>query len=335
VRQGVSSGSTCSSTTVSLLNSLLNAKLPPATIEATREPRGKPAKATRPKAGTLKVASKATKVTVLEIPDAQSATLSIRERFGLATEVINATLRVLTEAIKSLPHQKRQSASKEGQSLSRSPSGRDAVPHSVFNTPLQPRSHNQAANAPTKTSRLSRTSSQVESSGLFAIAECARLGFSYLRSLQATKVVGAEIPPLQLENGMSALIGKLIALGFEDLAIKEIRILRRRLEAYRGEGKYEPEGGSAKQRDVKLEKEALASYLQFGNIDAGDAVLTLIVATQMHIIKLISSTKKPANIEVSRPWQFRFTVLTGLLGCTYSPRSEFAICPGKPDFENY
>ncbi|KAI9763190.1 MAG: hypothetical protein M1840_000856 [Geoglossum simile] len=301
VRQGVSSASTCSSAMVSLLNGLLNAKLPPATVEAIREPRGKPAKTARPKTGTLKVASKAAKVTVLEIPDAQSAELSIRERFGLATEVVNATLRALTEAIKSPPYRKRQPASNEGQSLSKSPSGRDAMPHSVSSNPLQPRSRNQIANPQAKTSRLSRTSSQVEPSGLLAIAECARLGFSCLRSLQAAKAVGTDIPPLQLENGMSALIGKLIALGFEDLAVKEIRILRRRLEVYQGGGGYEPEGGNTRQRDAKLEKETLASCLQFGNIDAGDTVLTLIVATQMQVMKLISSTKKPANIEAALP----------------------------------
>ena len=322
VRQGVSSRSTCSLTTVSLLSSLLNAKPLPATIEAKREPQAKPSKTTRPKARTLKAASKAVKVTPLEIPDAQPTALSARERFGLATEVVNAALRVLTEAIKSPPQQKRQSTSKEGQSLSRSASGRDVLPHSASSTqPLQPRSRNQIANPPTKPSRPSRTSfsPQIESSGLVAIAECARLGFSYLRSLQATKVPEAEIPPLQLEGGMSALIGKLIALGFEELAVKEIRILRRRLEVYRGEGKYETERGDAGQKSAKLEKGTLASCLPFENIDAGDAVLTLAVATQMQIMKLIASTKKPTNIEVSR----LLSILS--IGLTSSPRLHSSI----------
>jgi separase len=300
VRHAVSSWSTCSSTTVSFLSNLLDTKPPPAATEAKREPRAKPARATRPKVGTLKAISKAAKVTVLEIPDAQPAALSSREKFGLATEVVNSTLRVLTEAVKSPPHQnqKRQSTSKEGQSPSRTVSGRGALPSSA--QPLQPRSHNQTTSSPTEAPGFSRTPSKVEPSGLLAVAECARLGFSYLRSLQSTKVAGVEIPPLQLENGMSALIGKLIALGFEELAVKEIRILRRRLETYRGEGKYELEGENTRQRSVKSEKETLASCLQFENLDAGDAVLTLVVATQMQIMKLIASTKKPANIEVSR-----------------------------------
>ena len=300
----VSSSSTCSSTTVGLLTNLLNAK-PPVT-KVKKETRAKSEKATRPKTGNLKVASKAAKVTVLEIPDAQPTTLSARERFSLATQVVNATLRVLTEAVKSPPQQKRLSIPNEGQSVLKSTPSRGVVLHSASSTqqPLQPRSHNQAAKPTLKPSRLSRTSSSLaESSGLLAIAECARLGFSHLRSLQTTKVAGMEIPPLQLENGMSALIGKLITLGFEDLALKEMRILRRRLETYRGEGKYEPdgvaEGGNTRQKNTKLEKETLASCLRFENIDAGDAVLTLVVATQMQIMKLIASTKKPANIEVS------------------------------------
>jgi separase len=111
------------------------------------------------------------------------------------------------------------------------------------------------------------------------------------------------MPPLQLENGMSALIGKLIALEFEELAVQEIRILRRRLETYRGEGKCEPDeiatAGDIRQKGAKLEKETLASCLRFENIDAGDAVITLMVATQMQIMKLIALTKKPTNIEVS------------------------------------
>ncbi|KAH0538675.1 hypothetical protein FGG08_004750 [Glutinoglossum americanum] len=301
VRHAVSSPSTCSSATVALLSSLLNSNPPVA--EVKRGPRARSEKSTRPRPGTLKAASKASKVTVLEIPDAQPTTLSSRERFSLSTEVVNATLKVLTEAIKSTPQQKRLSISREGQSASKSTSGRNAVPYSASNTqqPLQPRSHNQIANTPSKPPRPNRASSSlVESPGVLAIAECARLGFSYLRSLQTTD---AEIPPLQLENGMSALVGKLIALGFEELAVKEVRILRGRLETYRGEGEYEPEGTAKgrniKRKDAKLEKETLASCLRFENTDAGDAVLALVVATQMQIMKLIASTKKPANIEAA------------------------------------
>ena len=69
--------------------------------------------------------------------------------------------------------------------------------------------------------------------GLVNTAECARVAFAYLGTPEAAKVAGKDSPELQLENGMLALVGKLVAHGLDNLAAKEMRTLKRRLSRAR------------------------------------------------------------------------------------------------------
>lgn len=209
------------------------------------------------------------------------------QRFKLATEVINASLRALTEAIKNSPLQNTETSLAKRSSHATLENGC----RSRSQNALQPICGNRVTSSPGKYNQSPRSSSTNERlDGLRAQAECARIGFATLRSLQG--VGGSpDLPFLQLETGMSALIGKLIALGFDEVAIKELRILRRRLEAFgqtpdcsltAGPDHLEPENSS------KSESETLTSMLKYRNIDAKGPVLALIITSQLQTLKILA-----------------------------------------------
>ena len=218
------------------------------------------------------------------------------QRSKLATEVINASLKALTEAIKNPPLQKTD-ISLAGRA---SHAALDNGSRSRSQNALQPICGNRVTSSPGKHNQSPRSSSTDERlDGLRAQAECARIGFATLRALQG--VDGSpDLPFLQLETGMSALIGKCIALGFDEVAIKELRILRRRLETF-GQtpdcsltavpDPLEPENAS------KSESETLTCMLKYRNIDAKGPVLALIITSQLQTLKILALRQDPSSTE--------------------------------------
>ncbi len=81
------------------------------------------------------------------------------------------------------------------------------------------------------------------------------MALAYLRTPAAEKVAGKDLPPLQVESGMLALIGKMLALGLESQAVRELRALKRRLETHMG------------YKVAEKDKETLATLLKFNSID--------------------------------------------------------------------
>lgn len=218
------------------------------------------------------------------------------QRFKLATEVINASLKALTEAIKNPPLQKAETSLVGRSSHATLNNGS----RSRSQNALQPICGNIVTNSPGKHSQSPRSSSTDERlDGLRLQAECARIGFATLRALQG--VGGSPVLPfLQMETGMSALIGKLIALGFDEVAIKELRILRRCLETF-GQTQdcsltavpepVEPENA------YKPESETLACMLKYRNIDAKGPVLALMIASQLQALKILALRQDPSATE--------------------------------------
>ena len=213
--------------------------------------------------------------------------LQSKQRFELATEVVNASLKTLTEAIKNPPLQT------TGTSLARCASNATLNNESSSRSQnaLQPICGNRLTSSPGKHNQSLRSSSTDERlDGLRAQAECARIAFATLRSLQG---VGnsPDLPFLQLETGMSALIGKMIALGFDELAFRELRILRRRLETFR-----ETQNLSLSAIPDLLEathasepkSETLIGMLKYRNIDAKGPVLALITASQLQTLRILA-----------------------------------------------
>ena len=138
--------------------------------------------------------------------------------------------------------------------------------------------------------------------GLRAQAECARIAFAALRSLQCQKDSSTALPPLQLESGMSALIGKMLALGFEDIALRELRILKRRLEASRassGQGGAASAGSGKAEEKLDPKTETLAEMLRFRNSSAKGQLLSLIITTQLQVLKSLAFRKDASATEAA------------------------------------
>ena len=231
---------------------------------------------------------------VLELSDTEEDDGQAQDKILLATEVINTALRALTSAIKKPPTQKRKGP------LRRTSSGASFTNKSGTRSqlPLQPLCANRVSNVAGDKGHLRRSSSAASFDenldGIRAQAECGRIAFSNLRLMQAKKLCSS-MPQLQLESGMSALIGKLIHLGFEDLAVKELRILTKRLHSLLNPVSTQhttKSAGTKADRDSSIsQQETLATMLCFPTESACGQLVALIITTQLQILKLLALKK--------------------------------------------
>ncbi|KAK5676593.1 separin protein [Elasticomyces elasticus] len=206
-------------------------------------------------------------------------TVPAKALHALATEVVNTSLKILTSAAKSR-HQPLNSVSK----------------------PLQPRSPNSTSIPPKvcgKVEAHSSPSSALPDSGIVATAECARLAFAYLRSTPAQRLCPKNQPKWQLETGMFALASRLVTLGLESLAVKELRLLKRRLQS-------KSFGNTALDQATKVvpaeqpERETLASLVQVELSSSDDQeVLGLAISLQLLMLKIVCISRKPSIIETT------------------------------------
>ena len=300
LHRSVVSTSTCTWVTVESLRALL---LPePLHGLQTQKPAQKSAKRptkaalVRPnKAGTAKPKEQGS-ITICEDPPSQHETIRIEERLALATNVINDTLKALTSAAKMATYSTPNHPQKT--SLGRGSSSSSTLDNKAqrFQSPLRHISANQMI-TPNKRGlkRYSSTNPESENDGLKAQAHCARIGFACLRTLQAQKRK-LSLPYLQLESGMSALIHKLIALGFFDMALKELRILRKRILNLI-EGKTEVTESSdhdskivTKDSTSRLQRETIVDFLRFPKVVDRGPLLSLLTATQLQILRMLANT---------------------------------------------
>ena len=306
IQRAVASTATCTAATVESLRSYLIPAAKPVHQRNNKAGRGLPlnkdAHSAKQTKGTGSRARKPA-VIVVEVPGAvgqgksrPESNVQSQQRIELATEVINASLKALTEAIKNPPPQK------AGTSLARCSS--DATHNnrssSRSQNALQPICGNRVTNSPGKHNQSSRSSSTDERiGGLRAQAECARIAFATLRSLQGIGGSPEQTFP-QLETGMSALIAKMIALGFDELAFRELRILRQRLEAFGGTSNSslttipDPlEGEHASESKSK----SLTCMLKYRNVDAKGPVLSLIITSQLQTLRILALRKDASATE--------------------------------------
>ena len=299
---------TCTAATVQALQQLLdsNGSRVPVSVKHSPESRRPQAQKT-----TLR-ASKATgsrrrkqpPVTVLEDRIA-GPLLTSRERFRLATEIVNASLKALTTAIQS-PAKK---LTKFAQKLSISEPDRSSPSNSLseLQAPLRALSINCVANLLDEKFRSRRSSSATlkgQASGLLATAECGSLAFKILRSAEVQRNSGIQAPPLQLEHGLSVFIGKLIALEFYDMAVKELEIIRRRLDNFDASLAQENRGArTAGNRSSAAPsgsgKDSLPDLLMFRNTNAKGPILNLMITTQFQVLRIIAARSNPRDAEVA------------------------------------
>lgn len=300
IKRAVETSTACTSTTVESLKSYLRpieTSSPPEKSTSTgigrsgqKRPLSRPQSIPTSKNGRKPGAKSA------EVTQEQPTFPQLQDRATLATEVVNVTLKSLTEAIRSpVPKETRlrKLSTKAGASLANA---------------LQPVCANIASKL-SEGARQPRCSLLAASGslpqGLRAQAECARVALSALRSFQTHKAIGRDLPYLQLEKGMSALIGKFIALGFDDLAMKELRILKTRLDQSISPTSIEQEAELAvepklpEEKQVPAKGETLAGLLQFQVPELDSPLLELIITCQLQALKLIASKSNCGSVEAA------------------------------------
>lgn len=99
---------------------------------------------------------------------------------------------------------------------------------------------------------------------------------------------------------MSALTGKLLALGMHDQALKELRVLKRRLDSIIT-GKQSSSIAKSGSETNTTTTSGIADLLNFQGAITKQSLAT-ITGYQMQVLKLIAATKKPSHIEAILPY---------------------------------
>ncbi|KAI1281297.1 peptidase family C50-domain-containing protein [Xylaria sp. FL0933] len=317
IRSAIASVSTCTPTISTSLKELLQGRQD---SDESSKPPPKPSR--RPASSSAKTKASTTKKPTKGAEDAghSSNDISPKDKALLATHVVNTALKALGSAAKTPPVSSRaQSPTKNGaaKSSARTRLRRSA---SVPMTPLQPRSLNRIETSPTttKASLLQPTS---VSTGCLALVECARVAFTTLRSLQAAGAI--TLPDFQLESGMSSLIAKLIALRLFDHAVKELRILKRRLEC------MTPEDGNKKtsvaSKNPGTTPKTLSDLLDYPEGPYSGPLLGFVITTQLQTLRILYELNKTTHLDAALPFLRPATSsspLTLLLLCAQSEKSE-------------
>ncbi|KAL7823410.1 peptidase family C50 domain-containing protein [Trichoderma gracile] len=286
VKAAVASISSCTPATVVTLKELLlpESESQPPRPKSTAARSTKSAAATKTKGGTAREASSSS----------QAESLTARERAALATHIINVTLKTLSEAVKpqAFPTTSKQAGDPREAAGMQSIRRSSSAPLS----PVQPRALNRLAASSSVEANITKPQLPAQSTGCLATVECARTAFSALRTIKGpTK---PDETDFQLETGMSALAGKLLSLGMHDQALKELRVLKRRLDTI-VTGKQPTNAKSASESTTTTS--AIAELLNFHGSIPKQSLVT-VTGYQMQVLKLVAATKKPSHIEAILPY---------------------------------
>ncbi|RMY87990.1 hypothetical protein D0862_10550 [Hortaea werneckii] len=305
VKQALQTG--CASTsTVSTLQRLLS---PAATttssgVTASTKLTGTGSRTANTRNGNLPPRKGSAKPPVPVREDSPSPPLTAKARCALATDVVNVSLKVLTEATKASSITKTGSARSRRQGSPTTQSSGQTEERS--SQPLQPRSGNSTPvrkTSPPQTVKHDEDSASLrlrnvsQPTHLLAVAECASTGFSYLRSPEMTDgSVGT--PNMQLVAGMLALAARLVALNFHSLAVMELAAVKRQLEEPSKPANKSQTTKLASSNTAKGTKPTIASLL---HLDAWlkDQLeaLPLAITHQQLVLKIIAASHKAPEIE--------------------------------------
>ena len=232
--------------------------------------------------------------------------LSPQSRLKLATEVLNLCLKELTQAARNAIAFDSQREGRNG-CLRKSSSSNTSLKQSPCRSQsiLQPLDNNQFLQSPRKANLQERRTSGSLADGLRAQAVCARVSISALRSLQNLESFNAKFAPLQLEKASCALITKFLTLGFEDIALKELRILKRRIElASTGGNGDEPSyklknSASNKAGGAFDQAESIPSLLNYSMDFSKQSMLDIVITSQIQSLKILAAKGSERSIEAA------------------------------------
>ncbi|KAJ5958984.1 uncharacterized protein N7479_006134 [Penicillium vulpinum] len=137
--------------------------------------------------------------------------------------------------------------------------------------------------------------------GIVSAAECARLSLSTLRSLK-NDAANDQFPNMQLEQGLCVLAGKLISLGLNDVAYKELRLLKRRIQQHLDGGKAGKKSTETKEMpDEEASKERMSDLLTFAHISNGKSLYGLLVPFHSNVMRLFAADRRASTIQKVYP----------------------------------
>lgn len=301
VKQAVKSASTCSNATLLSLQALLrgSSRSSPDIENNTSRRNEKFTKGSavtarsRATRGVVRSKTPVKAAALHPLTDKDGARLSCQEKLVLATEVFNTTLKTLSDALKVSGSKRQLQSCDEERPQSR-----------AHKDPLQPTSPNRIIKSPrkTKTSKPAQLTASVSDNGILAVAECARLALSCLRALKSENMSeGNAYPNLQLEQGACVLAGRLISLGLNDLAYKELRSLKRRIQQYLDSASTGRKATSKDGQEEEAGRERMSDLLTFANMTHAKSLYGLLVTFQANAMRLISSERRASTVQKVYP----------------------------------
>ncbi|KAK3674926.1 separin protein [Recurvomyces mirabilis] len=212
IKSSISDGTT-STSTISAFRDILGLNTRPATTASMTKPKAKTADTV--KSSIKKVPPKK------RVPDGQAVhdvrddadELSSKDRYVLATEVVNTSLKFLSAASKDKSSLKAAAESRKSPNVSPTVTPRPGDRSRV----LRPTSGNASPKrAGTKPATIEQVAGSDTTGCITNIVQCARLAFSFLKSNEAKGISNAKDQTLwQLDSGIIAFAGKLTVLGFD------------------------------------------------------------------------------------------------------------------------
>ena len=293
LQSAVASGVTCSLATLEALETALSIHGPVAQKPGRIKNHGSKVSASIQAKKQPSKPQKSRGFRMAEDLEQQEKPLSVAQQIALATNVVNSSLKSLTNASKerssSAIRQHGYSTPSKGSKSTTSPRHTN-VP---MQTPLCPISANiQVAprNLPSKTKR---SPSQKSEDGIRAQILCTKMAFEKLLALQDDEGDQSKAKTCQLEKGVSALIHRCIALDQLDLAVQIIQALRSRLILLSSRGDALAKSSIMSHRskvEHRCDKKTVpvAELLRFGQHQVPAHLLALVSATQLQIIRLIA-----------------------------------------------
>jgi len=151
-------------------------------------------------------------------------------------------------------------------------------------------------------------------------AECLCLAINYIYSVQHSDELPTPPPPLQIEAAQHNLIVRLIVLKIYDIALRELVVLKKRIDVLisgdwkagiegwlpgeaGGEENKKPTTTAAKgirTKHIESRDDNIASLLTFKTIPQTTAIIDLVAGFQMSVMRCIIGMGKPGAAEVLR-----------------------------------
>ena len=287
VRAAVQATTACGNSTISKLARLLGLSNDSTDAGGVGKPIvGRIPKPPAKPISTKRTTTKRTADTLVKNQSTESS-LTSKQRVRLATDVVNATLKVLTEQAKATTADRPiKSALDKSQACAQTHNRavRQCSPLAeIINQSVRLEKHDKPLPFP-------QTGGHAD--GLESIVECSRLAFRYLRTQAKEDVGNQSTSVVQLQAGMLAMIGKLILLGYDTVAIRELYLLKPLIQ----------DRSTAELALPANNKEALASLLAINFQHAtSTGQMNMVVSFQNHVLRLVMSTRSPTIIAAVAP----------------------------------